>query len=113
MAISPATDRRPERRPLTVTCGVRPRRPQVRPLGQAQRGGAGLRVVAAGDHVVGGGEEVFTAAQPAGGGGAAFLVVRVADEGEFWSRRAGFLGAVAAGGVVGHDENARFPSREC
>lgn len=33
MAISPATDRRPERRPLTVTCGVWPRRPQVRPLG--------------------------------------------------------------------------------
>ena len=36
-AISPATDRRPERRPLTVTTGVWPRRPQVRPLG-------GLRV---------------------------------------------------------------------
>ncbi|MEU1567594.1 hypothetical protein ABZ504_45870, partial [Streptomyces mirabilis] len=32
-AISPATDRRPERRPLTVTTGVTPRRPQVRPLG--------------------------------------------------------------------------------
>jgi hypothetical protein len=33
MAIIPATDRRPERRPLTVTCGVTPRRPQVRPFG--------------------------------------------------------------------------------
>ncbi|BBJ46838.1 hypothetical protein SSPO_095560 [Streptomyces antimycoticus] len=33
MAISPATDRRPERRPLTVTTKVRSRRPQVRPLG--------------------------------------------------------------------------------
>ncbi|MEU3855502.1 hypothetical protein [Streptomyces sp. NPDC029554] len=33
IAISPATDRRPERRPLTVTTGVRPRRPRVRPLG--------------------------------------------------------------------------------
>jgi hypothetical protein len=33
IAMSPATDRRPERRPLTVTCGVTPRRPQVRPLG--------------------------------------------------------------------------------
>jgi hypothetical protein len=31
MATIPATDRRPERRPLTVTCGVTPRRPHVRP----------------------------------------------------------------------------------
>jgi hypothetical protein len=31
IAISPATDRRPERRPLTVTTGVWPRRPPVRP----------------------------------------------------------------------------------
>ncbi len=33
MAISPATDRPPERRPLNVTCGVIPGRPQVRPSG--------------------------------------------------------------------------------
>lgn len=32
MAISPATGSRPERRPLTVACGITPRRPQVRPL---------------------------------------------------------------------------------
>jgi hypothetical protein len=37
MAMIPATDRRPDRRPLMVTYGVMPRRPQVRSLG-------GLRV---------------------------------------------------------------------
>jgi hypothetical protein len=33
IAISPATDKRPERRPLTVTTGVGRRRPKVRPRG--------------------------------------------------------------------------------
>ncbi|GAA5057001.1 hypothetical protein GCM10023336_30380 [Streptomyces similanensis] len=37
IATSPATGSRPERRPLTVTTGVTPRRPQVCPRG-------GLRV---------------------------------------------------------------------
>ncbi|WP_284049630.1 hypothetical protein [Streptomyces sp. YS415] len=40
MAISPATDRRPERRPLTVACGVTPcqtprQRRYVRRFGEA------------------------------------------------------------------------------